>query len=142
MVDSVDSATAFPGMTFRFKLTITARIDGVLIPSGTIGYGVVREVSAASNHNRNGTLVLEIRDLLYNGNVFEVMADPRDTSVWAPATTLTERATNYLPVPGLFRTAVNEVRYGRNVTIGPGFAFHIVALGAPGNPAPCHKVGQ
>jgi hypothetical protein len=142
MVDSIDSASAFPGMAFRFKITVTARIDGVLVPSGTIGYGLVREVTAASNHDRNGTLVLEIRNLLYNGNVFEVMADPRDTSIWAPATTLTERATNYLPVPGLVRTAVNEVRYGRNVTIGPGFAFHIVALGDPGNPAPCHKVGQ
>ena len=38
MVDRVDSATAYPGMLFRFKTTIIARIDDVLVPQGSIGY--------------------------------------------------------------------------------------------------------
>ncbi|HTU70685.1 MAG TPA: hypothetical protein VMF11_10255 [Candidatus Baltobacteraceae bacterium] len=143
MVDTVDSGTAFPGMEFRFKLAVTARIDNVLIPQGTIGYGVVREVTAASNHDRNGSLVLEVRELVYNNKPYQVMIDPRDASVWAPAETLAERATGYLPIPGLVRTAVNEVRSGKNVKIGPGFMFHIVALGTtPKTLAPCHKIGN
>ena len=142
MVDKVDSATAFPGMIFRFKTTIIARIDDVLVPQNTIGYGVVREATAAGNHDRNGSLTLEIRELVYDKRVLQVMADPRETSLWAPAITLAERATGYLPIPGILRTAVNEVRWGKNVVIGPGFNFHVVGLGDPRNLAPCHKVGQ
>ena len=142
MVDSVDSGTAYPGMTFRFKTTIAARIDGVLVPSGTIGYGVVREVSAASNRNRNGSLILEMRTLYVGDRKIPVIADPRDSSLWAPATTLEQRAEGYLPIPGIVRTAVNEVRNGRNVTIGPGFTFHILSLPDPRKSGPCHKVGQ
>jgi hypothetical protein len=142
MVDKVDSATAFPGMIFRFKITITARIDGILVPKDTIGYGVVREAEAASNHDRNGSLVLEMRELVFGKQIVPVVADPRDASLWAPGETLAERASGYLPVPGLVRTAVNEVRDGRNIVIGPGFNFHIVGFGDPRNTAPCHKVGQ
>lgn len=142
MVDKVDSATAYPGMPFRFKITITARIDGVLVPKGTIGYGVVREVSAASNRNRNGSLILEMRALYIGNRKIPVTADPREASLWAPAASLEQRAEGYLPIPGIVRTAVNEVRDGRNVTIGPGFNFHILSLPDPRNGGPCHKVGQ
>jgi hypothetical protein len=142
MVDTVDSGTAFPGMAFRFKITVTARIDGILVPSGTIGYGVVREVTGASNHGRNGTLVLEIRELLYGNQVLQVMADPRESTVWERATTLTQRASDLVPVPGFVREVYDEMRDGRNVSIGPGFTFHILALGDPRKIAPCHKVGE
>jgi hypothetical protein len=142
MLDRIDSATAYSGMPFRFAITTTARIDEVLVPSGTIGYGVVREAAAAGNHDRNGSLMLEMRDIVYGNRVLQVMADPRETSLWAPATTLAERAAGYVPVPGLVRTAVNEVRHGRNVVIGLGFNFHIVGLPDPRNLEPCHKVGQ
>ncbi len=142
MVDSVDSATAFPGMRFRFKLTQTVRLNGHLVPKGTIGYGFVRQVSAASNRNRNGSLELEMREVIYHNVAIQVMADPRESSIWAPAMTLTERAVGYIPIAGLIRTAVNEIRDGRNVTIGPGFNFHVVAIGDPRSMEPCHKVGE
>jgi hypothetical protein len=142
MVDKIDSATAYPGMPFRFKITITARIDDVLVPENTIGYGVVREATAAGAHNRNGSIVLEMRELVLGKRLLQVMADPRDTSIWAPAATITEAATGYLPVPGIVRTAVDDVRHGRNVVVGPGLVFHIVGLPDPRNLAPCHKVGQ
>jgi hypothetical protein len=142
MVDSVDSGTAYPGMQFRFKITTTARILGTLVPSGTIGYGYVREVSGASNRNRNGSLILEMRELIYRNRLIQVMADPRDSSTWAPAMTLTERATNYIPIAGLIRTAVNEVRDGKNIRIGPGFVFHVIGLGDPRKTRPCRKVGR
>lgn len=142
MVDKVDSATAFPGMRFRFKITATANLNGHIVPKGTIGYGYVRQVSAASNRNRNGSLVLEMREIIFKNIGIQVMADPRETTLWAPATTLAERAAGYIPIAGLVRTAVNEVRDGRNVTIGPGFDFHIVALADPRTMEPCHKVGR
>lgn len=142
MVDKVDSGTAYPGMRFRFKLTESANVFGHILPSGTIGYGYVRFVSAASNRNRNGSLVLEMRELIYRNEQFQVMADPRESSVWAPAANLETRAEGYLPIPGLVRTIANEVRDGRNITIGPGFVFRVIPLGDPRNMAPCRKVGK
>jgi hypothetical protein len=142
MVDSVNSATAFPGMRFRFKVTEDARIEGFLVPAGTIGYGYVRAVSAASNRQRNGSLILEMREIIDGSHRIQVMADPRDTSTWIPATTLADRAEGYLPIPGLVRTAASEVINGKNVTLGPGFTFKIIGLGDPRTTAPCRKVGQ
>ena len=142
MIDKIDSATAYPGMPFRFKITITARIDDILVPENTVGYGIVREATPAGNHNRNGSLVLEMRELVYGKKVIEVMADPRDTGVWAPAQTITEAASGYLPIPGIVRTAVDDVRFGKNVTVGPGVTFHIVGLPDSRKEWPCHKVGQ
>jgi len=142
MLDRIDSAVAYPGERFRFKTTVAARINGHLVPAGTTGYGYVREVSAASNRDRNGSLILEPRELVYHGMHIQVMADPRDSALWAPAETLTEKATGYLPIPGLIRTVVNTVRNGKNVTIGPGFKFHVVGIADITNSQPCHKVGK
>jgi hypothetical protein len=142
MVDSVNSGTAYPGMQFRFKLKESANIFGRIVPAGTIGYGYVRYVSAASNRNRNGSLILEMRELIYRNAQIQVMADPRDSSVWAPATSMEARAEGYLPIPGLVRTIANEVRDGKNVTIGPGFIFSVIPLGDPRKMSPCRKVGQ
>ena len=142
MVDKVDSGTAYPGMAFRFKITEAANIFGRIVPKGTTGYGYVRYVSAASNRNRNGSLILEMRELIYRDEQIQVMADPRESSVWAPATSMESRAEGYLPIPGLVRTIANEVRDGKNVMIGPGFVFSVIPLGDPRKMRPCRKVGQ
>jgi hypothetical protein len=141
MVDKLDSASAVPGTTFRFKTTITARIDDVLVPEDTIGYGIIREVTPAGSHDRNGSLVLDFRELVDGNQILPVMADPRDIPMWEPQETLPEAAGDLAPIPGFVRTAVNAVRYGRNVIVGPGVVFHIVGLPDPRNEAPCHKVG-
>ncbi len=141
MVDAVSSATAYPGMAFRFKITADANILGTVVPENTVGYGYVREVTAASNHARNGSLVLDMREIIYKSKEIQVMDDPRDSAIWAPAETTVERASGYLPVPGLVRQAVNEVRHGRDVTLGPGFDFHVIGLGDPRKMHPCRKVG-
>jgi len=141
MVDTVKSATAYPGMPFHFKITVTARIDDVLVPENTIGRGFVRQVTPAGYHDQNGTLVLEMRELYFGNKVLQVIADPLDTAIWAPLATLTDAAEDLAPIPGLIRTAVNSVRKGRDVTIGPGFAFHIIGLPDPKAGSPCHKVG-
>ena len=142
MVDSVDSATAYPGMPFRFRITESANIFGKIVPEDTVGYGYVRYVSAASNNNKNGSLILEMRELIYKNEQIQVIADPRESSVWAPATSLESRAEGYLPIPGLIRTIANEVRDGKNVTIGPGFVFSVIPIGDPRKMHPCRKVGQ
>ena len=142
MVDRVDSATAYPGMQFRFAITSDVNFFGTILPQNTIGYGYVMEVSAASNRNRNGSLILDMRSLEYRNKFYQVMIDPRDSTTWAPATTIGERASDYLPIPGIVRTAVNEVRDGKNIVIGPGFHFRIIALGDPRKYQPCRKVGQ
>ena len=144
MVDSVSSATAYPGMVFRFKITIAANILGTIVPENTVGYGYVRSVTAASNHDRNGSLVLDTRELIYGKKMIEVINDPRDASLWAPVESMTERASGYIPIPiaGLIRTAANEVRHGKNITIGPGFNFHVIGWGDARNTGPCRKVGN
>lgn len=142
MIDSVTSRSAYPGMVFRFKLTTDANILGDIVPENTIGYGYVREVTAASNHDRNGSLILDTREVIYKNKAIQVINDPRDTALWAPAETTTERASGYIPVPGIVRQAVNEVRHGKDVTIGPGFDFHVIGWGDPRKMHPCRKVGQ
>lgn len=141
MVDSVDSKTAYIGMPFRFKITSPANINGHDVSPGTIGYGYVRQASPASNRNRNGSLVLEVREVVDGHTHLQVMADPREASLWAPATSVAEKAEGYVPFAGLIRTAANEVRNGRNVSLGPGFNFHVVAIGDVTKMQPCHKVG-
>jgi hypothetical protein len=142
MVDSVDSATAYPGMRFRFRITTDVNFFDTIIPIDTIGYGYVREASAASNRARNGSLLLEMRALIYKNREYQVMVDPRESGVWAPAQTISERASDFAPIPGIVRTAVNEVRNGKNIVIGPGFTFHVVGLGDPRKMQPCRKVGE
>jgi len=118
------------------------RIDGHLLPVDTIGYGYVRHVSAASNRNRDGSIVLEPREIIDENLRIQVMGDPRELAILSPAVTFGERASGYLPIPGILRTAVNQVRNGRNITIGPGFLFHVIALGDPRKMAPCRIVGN
>ena len=142
MVDSVDSGTAYPGMLFRFKVSVDANLNGTLVPANTIGYGYVRSVSAASNRDRNGSLILEPREVVFKSHHIQVIADPLEGASFSPAQTLTERASGYVPIPGIVRTAVNEVRDGKNITIGPGYTFHVIALGDPRKTTPCRKVGQ
>lgn len=142
MVDVMDSANASPGERFRFKTTATVRVQNALIPRGTIGYGFVREVSAASNRLRNGSLVLEPRQLVAGARRVPVMADPRESTLWAPATTMVDRASGYLPIPGIVRTAVGEVTQGKNVTIGPGFKFHVLPLNDRTLQEPCTQFAE
>ncbi len=142
MIYSVDSGKAFPWMRFRFRLNAAAILEGHAFPVDTIGYGYVRAVTAASNRNRNGLLVLEPREIIDGNLRVQVIADPRESAIFTPVETFGERASGYLPIPGILRTAVNQVRNGRNITIGPGFIFHVIALGDPRKMAPCRIVGN
>jgi len=142
MVDTVSSRTAYPGMPFRFRVTVSANLNGVIVPQDTIGWGYVRSVTGASNHGRDGSLLLEPRVVIYDNKQIPVMGYPLEGASWSPGTTLTERASGYVPVPGEVRTVVNEFRKGRDITVGPGSKFHVIALGDPRTAKICRKVGD
>ena len=62
MIDTVHSATARVGGTFRFKIAETTTLeDGTVVEAGTLGYGLIRSASAAGRHNHDGFLDLEPR---------------------------------------------------------------------------------
>lgn len=137
MIDKVYSGTARSGEIFRFKTTIAGKTDqGLIVPAGTLGYGVIREASAAGRHNHDGSIALEPRYLVVpkkgDGTVrLEVAMTPTLPVVWTPTEPLLQKAASHvpLPVPGLAMSAINTVRWGRNITLGPGFAFSVLPVG-------------
>jgi hypothetical protein len=56
--------------------------------------------------------------------------NPTLPAVWTPSEPLLQRAASHvpLPVPGIAMTAVNTVRWGRNIVLGPGFTFTVLPL--------------
>ncbi|GAC1537929.1 MAG: hypothetical protein NVS2B17_11250 [Candidatus Velthaea sp.] len=131
MFDRLDSATARPGQVFRFKTTRTAAPNGILIPPGTIGVGVVRAVTRAGRRNRYGSLAIEPRYLvLPHARQQQVSMDPTLPAAWSSNEPNLEKAAGHVPIPlpGLAMSAVNIVRFGRDVTLGPGFVFDVVPV--------------
>jgi hypothetical protein len=138
MLDKVASATARVGDPFRFRTTEEMTLDnGMTIPAGTLGYGIIREASAASRHDHNGVIALEPRYLIVekpNGegaDRVEVAMNPTLPLAYTPDQTMIEKGISHvpLPVPGLVMTGVNTIRWGKNITIGPGFAFSVLPVG-------------
>jgi hypothetical protein len=136
MVDKVDSRYAKAGMPFRFRVTDDAAVDdGTKIPAGTMGFGVIRTADAAARHDHDGSLSIEPRYLLVRKpkdgvKRVEVTMNPTLPVAWSPSQPLLNKAASHvpLPVPGLIMTGVNEVRWGRNVTLGPGFKFTVLPV--------------
>ena len=135
MVDNVFSGNARAGTVFRFRVTADAsREDGVAIPAGSMGYGVIRGASAAGRHNRDGMLSLEPRYVevpkSHGTTRVEVTMNPTLPVQWSPSEPLLNKAASHvpLPVPGLIMTGVNQVRWGRNITLGPGFSFTVLPV--------------
>jgi len=135
MVDNVFSGTARPGAVFHFKVTDAASSEsGVKIPAGSIGYGVIRSASAAGRHNHDGMLALEPRYIIVRKPSgvarVDVMMSPLLPVQWTPSEPLLNKAASHvpLPIPGLIMTGVNQVRWGRNITLGPGFTFTVLPV--------------
>jgi hypothetical protein len=136
MVDTVESAKARAGTAFRFRVTDDAASDdGTKIPAGTIGYGVIRAASAAGRHNRDGSITLEPRYLVVpkpKGGLerLSITMNPMLPVTWTPSEPLLNKAASHvpLPVPGLIMSGVNAVRWGRNITLGPGFTFTVLPV--------------
>jgi len=136
MVDKVYSGTARAGTAFRFRVTQDAASDdGTKIPAGTMGYGIVRGASSAGRHNHDGMLSLEPRYLIVpkpKGGFtrLPITMNPTLPVAWTPSEPLLNKAASHvpLPVPGLIMSGVNTVRWGRNITLGPGFTFTVLPV--------------
>jgi hypothetical protein len=136
MVDKVYSGNARAGYGYAFRVTQDAAAEnGTNIPAGTMGYGIIRSVSAAGRHNHDGSITLEPRYLIvpmHGGGTLrlEVTMNPTLPVTWTPTEPLINKAASHvpLPVPGLIMTGVNQVRWGRNITLGPGFVFSVLPV--------------
>lgn len=136
MVDKVFSGNARSGYGFRFRVTQNAAAEnGTKIPAGSIGYGIVRSASAAGRHNHDGSITLEPRYIAVpkeGGGLQQLQVTMNITLpvTWTPSEPLLNKAASHvpLPIPGLIMTGVNEVRWGRNITLGPGFMFSVLPV--------------
>lgn len=137
MISKVYSGTAKAGEDFEFRTAQSMVLDdGTNVPAGTLGYGIIRSASAAGRHNHDGMLALEPRYIVVNkpkGGVkrLEVTMNPTLPVTWTPAEPLLNKAASHvpMPIPGLVMTGVNMVRWGRNITLGPGFGFSVIEVG-------------
>ncbi len=137
MVDTLDSAKTFPGERFRFKTTAASIVRGVRIPAGTTGWGIVSFSAAASNRARNGAIALEPRYLIVGSRIVQVAADPREATIQSHGQTMAEKGAGFIPIIGLVKSAVNTVRNGTNIRVGPGFVFHLIGVGDLTDVSPC-----
>jgi hypothetical protein len=136
MISTVFSGSAKSGAPFRFRVSQdTALDDGTKVPAGTPGYGIIRAASSAGRHNRDGMLSLEPRYIVLEKpggaeRVVPVTMNPLLPVTWTPSEPLLNKAAGHipLPVPGLVMSGVNMVRWGRNITLGPGFTFTVLPV--------------
>ncbi len=135
MLTTVNSAEGFSGQVFQFKTTATVSSDGFEFPAGTLGYGVVLNAIPASNRARNGIVVLEPRFLLVNGQEVQVAGDPADASVLTHDPSVFQMGLRAIPYGG--GIVATEAVNGTNITVGPGYAFHIVPIGNLQERGPC-----
>jgi hypothetical protein len=130
MMDSVDSADARPGDFFRFETinAVTSK-EKVVIPSRTMGYGIVAIASPAGREGRAGTLVLEPRYLVMpnGGHVGVVLNHNSDSLQKAGASESIPAYLGAVPVPGV-GAAIGVFNYfhrGKNVLVPRGLVFTI-----------------
>ena len=121
MVDTIFSGKSKAGQIFKFRVTETSALDdGTPVPEGTIGYGILaiepRYLELASK--KKGAPPTRV----------PVTMNPLLPVTWTPSEPLLNKAASHipLPVPGLIMSGVNTVRWGRNVTLGPGFTFTVL----------------
>lgn len=138
MLSTVTSASGYSGEVFRFTTTQAASFGGVTIAAGTLGYGIVRSAVPASNRARNGIVVLEPRFLLVGSRVVQITGDPLDASILSHGASIVGEGAGAIPIPGL-GLAVKEALHGSNITVGPGYRFHVVPLGDITHQGPCRQ---
>ena len=136
MLTTVTSQSGFSGQVFRFRVTATTASNGATFPAGSVGYGAVLAAVPASNRARNGVVVLEPRYVIVNGRQIQVAGDPKDASILTHGQNPISEGAGVIPVPGL-GLAVDEAVKGTNITIGPGYNFHVVPIGNLSQRGPC-----
>ncbi|MBV8491268.1 MAG: hypothetical protein JO199_12130 [Candidatus Eremiobacteraeota bacterium] len=141
MVSTVTSQSGYSGEVFRFSITQTTTSNGTTFPVGSTGYGVVLAAIPASNRARDGVVVLEPRFVLVDGQPVQVAGNPKDASILTHGTNPIAEGAGAIPVPGL-GLAVDEAVKGTNITIGPGYNFHVIPIGNLQEQAPCTQTGS
>ena len=142
MVSNVYSGSARAGQEFRFRVTGSSVLDdGTSVPAGTLGYGIVRAASSAGRHSHDGMIALEPRYLVLpkGAKQLNVTMNPTLPVTWTPREPLLNKAASHvpLPVPGMVMTGVNTLRWGKNITLGPGFTFSVIPVGNLARGAVC-----
>ena len=138
MLTTVTSQSGYSGEVFRFRVTQTTVSNGVTFAQGATGYGVVLAAIPASNRARDGVVVLEPRFVLVNGRELQVAGNPKDASILTHGANPIAAGAGAIPVPGL-GLAVDEAIKGTNITIGPGYNFHVIPIGNLQKAAPCRQ---
>jgi hypothetical protein len=136
MVTTVTSQSGYSGQVFRFRVTTATTSNGTLFPANAVGYGVVLSAVPASNRARNGFVVLEPRFVIVGGQQVQVAGNPHDASVLMHGVDPLSDAAGVIPVPGVGLAAKEAIK-GTNITIGPGYNFHVVPIGNLQQAAPC-----
>lgn len=134
MVDDVDSSSAKVGDFFRFE-TINAVTVGttIVIPTRTMGYGVVAVASPAQRNAEPGTLVLEPRYLVLPGGThLGVVLDHNASDLQKSGTS--GGAPSYLggvPFVGAAAGVFNYFHRGKNIEVKPGTIFSVFPSESP-----------
>ena len=135
MMSTVNSRQGFSGQVFQFKTSQTVESDGFTVPAGTLGYGVVLNAIPASNRARNGIIILEPRFLIVDGQQVQVAGDPADASILTHDPSVAALGARAIPFGA--GIAADEGIKGTDITIGPGYTFHIVPIGNLQERGPC-----
>jgi hypothetical protein len=124
MDDSVDSAHAKSGDSFKFRLVEDAVTpDGTRLPSGTLGYGVVANSSHAGKGGQPGYLALETRFFVTpdGRHVPAIIDRANDNAASAVgATANAPGALGWIPIVGYAVGGYDALHHGRDATIPRG----------------------
>jgi hypothetical protein len=134
MAEKVTSDQSIPDQYFRFITVASTRFGSLTVAKGLSGYGIVRNVTAAGRRDVYGSVTLEPRYIvLGRGKRLDVTMDPTIPVALTSRTPTVDQYASHIPipVPGIAMSAVNLVRFGKNVTLGPGFPFKVVPLFDP-----------
>jgi hypothetical protein len=124
MSDTVDSSKARSGDVFQFVSTETVKApDGTVVPSGTVGYGIVANASHAERGGRGGYLALETRFfVLDDGKHVPAIIDRANdqASTAAGATANAPGILGMIPIVGYAVGGYDSLHHGKDATIPKG----------------------
>ncbi|MDH2909630.1 MAG: hypothetical protein HKL92_04005 [Candidatus Eremiobacteraeota bacterium] len=145
MIDTIDSGNARPGDFFRFQsINAVTAGAGIVIPTHTVGYGVVSVASPAGQHGVSGTLVLEPRYFVLHGQHYGVVLDHRANDLVRNGKS--GNLPGYLgaiPIPGVSVAigAFNYFHHGNNIVVKSGTMFVVFPSDSP-SVERCQRAGS
>ena len=127
MDDTIDSSRSKSGDVFKFVLVDSATApDGTVVPSGTVGYGVVANAAHAERGGRAGYLALETRFFVLgegkDGKHVPAIIDRANdqASVAVGATANAPGLLGLIPIVGYAVGGYDSLHHGKDATIQRG----------------------